>query len=107
MNRKKFTKRLPIRIGLHDDENDAAAISANLFLRRAALLLEFPDANGQRLGTVKIEHHSGEINLVYWNTDAIKTNDAGTVVPLCKSLHPHATNNNAERTLDANRYKFE
>ncbi len=82
VNRKKFTKRLPIRIELHDDENDAAAISANLFLRCDALLIEFPDANGQRLGTVKIEHHNGDVNLVYWDTDGIRTNDAGTVVPI-------------------------
>ncbi len=82
MNRKRFTKRLPIRIELHDDENDAAAIFANLFLRRDALLIEFPAANGQRLGTVKIEHHNGEVNLVYWDTDAIQLNGAGNVVPL-------------------------
>lgn len=82
MNRKKFTKRLPIRIELHDDENDAAAIFANLFLRRDALLIEFPAANGQRLGTVKIEQHNGDVNLVYWDTDAIQANDAGTIVPI-------------------------
>lgn len=82
VNRKKFTKRLPIRIELHDDEKDATAISAHLFLRRNALLIEFPDADGQRLGTVKIEHHNGDVNLVYWDTDAIQANDAGTVIPL-------------------------
>ena len=82
MSRKKFTKRLPIRIELHDDENDDAAISANLFLRRDALLIEFPDADGQRLGTVKIEHHNGDVNLVYWDTDAIQANRAGTVISL-------------------------
>lgn len=82
MNRKKFTKRLPIRIQLHDDENDAAAIFANLFLRRDALLIEFPDANGQCVGTVKIEHHNGDVNLVYWDADALQANGAGTVVPI-------------------------
>ncbi len=82
VNRKKVTKRLPIRVELHDDQDDAAAIFANLFLRRDALLIEFPTANGQRLGTVRIEHHNGDVNLVYWDTDAIQANDAGTVIPL-------------------------
>ncbi len=82
VNRKKFTKRLPIRIELHDDVCDAAAISANLFLRRDALLMEFPDVNGQRLGTVKIEHHNGDVNLVYWDSYANQANGEGTIIPL-------------------------
>jgi hypothetical protein len=86
VNRKKFTKRLPIRIELHDDQDDAAAIFANLFLRRDTLLIEFPDANGQRLGTVKIEHHNGDVNLVYWDADAIHANDAGSVIPLFQTI---------------------
>lgn len=82
VNKKKFSRRLPVRIELHADENDAAAISANLYMCRDALWIEFPSAAGARLGTMKIEHHNYAVNLVYWDADAIQASDAGTVVPL-------------------------
>ncbi len=82
MSKKRYTKRLPIRVELRDDENDALVISANLFMRRDALLIEFPASDGHRLGAVKLEHHNGVVNLVYWDDSATQMRDAGNVIPL-------------------------
>lgn len=71
-----------MRIDFHDDENDNRVISANLFLRRDILLIEFPAMDGHRLATVRIEHHNGTLNLVYWDLEVSQKGGPGTIVPL-------------------------
>lgn len=80
--KRRVRRSLPIEQQLRDDENENSMVRALLFRKRDVLLIEFPDNKGRRQATVRIQHHNGCVELVYWDKDAAQRGGEGTVVSL-------------------------